>query len=107
MKFPLYSIDGHMLTSLKGEKSHAYRYDPKDIEQMDSSSISGYINGLKSNLINLEANKFLKFYSLESGTYLNSQIELNSLTSIELQNMHNPVLANNRILSIRILKSNK
>jgi len=72
VKFPLYSMDGSRLTSLKGEVSFFSKVNLSDIEQMDSLELDSYFSSIKGSLISLEGGGFTKIYNQGGDVFLNS-----------------------------------
>jgi len=67
---PLFSVNGHELTSMNGKKSSFYQIIPSDLEGMTEFSKESIFSDLEQNLVNSEGE--FKFYSLSGKLYLNA-----------------------------------
>ncbi len=83
MNFPLYSMDGHKLTSLKGEVSSFYELLREDIEQMDSDTLEGYLSSLKLDLSSLKSSSFFKVYNINGSAFVNTDSEIDNISDLQ------------------------
>ncbi|MBT3982279.1 MAG: hypothetical protein HOE90_13055 [Bacteriovoracaceae bacterium] len=71
MKFPLFSISGNKLVSLKGEASFLFKVNPPDIEQFSDHEIDAFYEKIHSHFKESAEGDFLKFFKIDDNIYLN------------------------------------
>tara|TARA_Y100000296_G_C5088752_1_gene213751 strand:+ start:382 stop:813 length:432 start_codon:yes stop_codon:yes gene_type:complete len=91
MNFPLYSMDGHRLTSLKGEVSSFYELLREDIEQMDSGTLEGYLSSLKLELSSLKSSSYFKVYNIKGNAFVNTDSEIENISDLQLRSYVSPL----------------
>lgn len=91
MKFPLFSMDGNQLTSLKGEVSSFFKLDLPDSEQMDSDSLVSFCSGVKQSLCNIGSDDFFKVYSIAGEVFLNTSSDVEAFGDIETVGQEDPI----------------
>ncbi len=89
--FPIVSVKGNELISIKGDKSYFYKVNVADFEQLDNFELTALYNRVTKTLNNLDDKSFFKFYQLDGQIYLNCSHKLTSFSEFELIEQSEPL----------------
>ena len=68
----LWSVEGHQLSSLKGEESFFYEYLPPDLEQLPDAEIQEKFNALENDLLTSDFGAWAKIYAIGGRFFINT-----------------------------------